>query len=51
MIYLSENDIEITHYNVIKYLQTNIFSKLKKDLKSIKKIRKNINEAIINFYS
>ena len=51
MVYLSENSIELTHENIILYLKPNIFSKLKKDLKGIKKVRKNINEAIISFYS
>jgi len=51
MIYLAENNLNLNEETICFYLEPENFKKIKKDLKSIKKIRKNTNLSIINFYS
>ena len=51
MIYLAENNKDFSEENILFYTQPDNFFKIRKELKSIKKIRKNTNSAIINFYS
>lgn len=49
--YLSENNLELTEENIIFYAGPENFRFLKKDVKSIKKIRKTTNTSIVSFYS
>lgn len=51
MIYLAENNIDLSDRSIIFHLEPQNFLKIKKELKSIRKIRKNTNYSIINFYS
>ncbi len=51
MIYLAENNMNLNEQTIMYYLAPENFRNIKKDLKSIKKIRKNTNIAILNFYS
>jgi ERCC4-type nuclease len=49
--YLSENNLELTEDNIINYARPENFKFLKKEVKSVKKIRKTTNTSIISFYS
>jgi len=49
--YLVENKIPVTKENLIHYASVENFKSIKKDVKSVKKIRKNTNNSIISFYS
>jgi len=51
MIYLAENKMDFNDDTILDLLESKNFRKIKKELKSIKKIRKNTNNSIINFYS
>lgn len=51
MTYLAENNMDLSEENILYYLEKQNFRAIKKELKSIKKIRKNTNSCIINFYS
>jgi hypothetical protein len=48
--YLLENNIELNESNLLHYANPENYKKIQKELKSIKKIRKNTNTSIINFY-
>ncbi len=49
--YLYENSFELDEESILLYAQPENFKTLKKEIKSVKKIRKNTNAAIISFYS
>lgn len=49
--YLIENGCEINEVTLLKHIKEENLSKIKKGLKSAKKIRKTANEMIIQFYS
>ncbi len=51
VVYMADNNTEITDENIIHHLHPINFSKIKKNLKSIRKIRKNTNNSIIKFFS